>query len=144
MFLGYSIGRPISIKNAHHIKLPYAKHKVNFSTSKLVPYGGIYNLIYGLDKQDVTTYFYIKNNTIYYHRKLFGEPQFFWIDYRSNEHKLIEFRSLKYNIGGLENLLIKTDKGKWYVISDGVGIKRKKKYLALIDATTGRELFMAS
>ena len=117
---------------------------MDFSSSKLVPYGGIYNLIYGLDKQDATTYFYIKNNTIHYHRKLFGEPQFFWLDYRSNEHKLIEFKTLKYSIEGLENLLIKTDKGKWYVISDRVELERKKKYLALIDATTGRELFMAN
>ena len=144
MFLVLPISKLISTKVAHHIKIPYVKNKVDFSEGKVIDYGGIHNIIYGLNKKGITTYFYMKNGILYYHRKPFGAPQFFWLDPHLNTHKLIEFHNLNHSIKGLENLLIATDKGEWYIISDGVEYGQKKKCLALINAITGQNIFISS
>ena len=130
-------------KVAYHIKIPYIKNRVDFYETQVVTYGGIHNTIYGLAKKDFATYFYKKNGMLYYHRKISGSPQFFWLVPHLNTYKLVEFRKLDYNIKGLENLLIKTDRGEWYIISDGIEYGRKEKCLALIDSTTGQHLFIA-
>ena len=86
----------------------------------------------------------MKNIVIYYHRKLSNTCQFFWFKTNLSDYDIIDFSNVRYSIKGSENLLIKTGKGKWYIISDGVECHNKKNCLALIDATTGRDLFLDS
>ena len=144
MFLVLSSNKPISTKVAHHVKVPYVKDKIDFSSTKMVNHGGIYNLIYGISKNDITTYFHIKNNVIFCYRKLSGAPQFFRFKPYMSSYELIEFDNINHSINGSESLLIKTDEGKWYIISDGVEYEDQKNCLALIDGTTGENLFIAS
>ena len=144
MFSVLSGNKPISTKVANHVKVPYVKDKIDFSITKMVNYSGIYNLIYGIEKEDFITYFQMKNSVIYYHRKLSNTCQFFWFKTNLSDYEIIDFSNVRYSIKGSENLLIKTGKGKWYIISDDVECHNKKNCLALIDATTGRDLFLDS
>ena len=144
MFLILRPNKTIGTKIAYHVKLPYIEGTIDFSKTKMVNHGGIYNLIYGISKNDVTTYFQIKNNVIFCHRKLSGAPQFFRFKPYMSGYELIEFYNLNHSINGSESLLIRTDEGKWYIISDGVDYEYQKNCLALIDGTTGENLFIAS
>jgi hypothetical protein len=144
VFLSLLPNNTISIKIAYHVKLPYIEGTIDFSKTKMVNHGGIYNLIYGISKNDFTTYFQIKNNVIFCHRKLPGAPQFFRFKPYMSGYELIEFYNLNHSINGSESLLIRTDEGKWYIISDGVDYEAQKNCLALIDGTTGKNLFIAS
>ena len=51
MFSVLSGNKPISTKVANHVKVPYVKDKIDFFITKMVNYGGIYNLIYGIEKE---------------------------------------------------------------------------------------------
>jgi hypothetical protein len=144
VFLVLSSNNPISIKAAHHVKVPYVKDKLDFTSTKMVNHGWIYNLIYGIEKEHFITYFQMKNNVIYYHRKLSNASQFFWFKTNLSNYELIDFSNLRYSIKTSENLLIKTGKGKWYIISNDVECDNRKNCLALIDATVGRHLFLDS
>ena len=144
MFLSLLPNKTIGTQIAYHVKLPYIEGTIDLSKTKMVNHGGIYNLIYGISKNDVTTYFQIKNNVIFCHRKLSGTPQFFRFKPYMSGYELIEFDNLNHSINGSESLLIKTDEGKWYIISDGVDYEYQKNCLALIDGTTGENLFIAS
>jgi len=144
VFLSLLPNKTIGAQIAYHVKLPYIEGTIDLSKTKMVNHGGIYNLIYGISKNDVTTYFQIKNNVIFCHRKLSGTPQFFRFKPYMSGYELIEFDNLNHSINGSESLLIKTDEGKWYIISDGVDYEYQKNCLALIDGTTGENLFIAS
>jgi hypothetical protein len=126
------------------VKLPYIKDRIDFSKTKMVNPNGMYNLIYGINKKDITTYFYIQNSVLYYHRKISRPPQMLWFKPDLKRYELIEFSRLNHNIRGSENLLIKTKEGKLYIISDGVDYDNKKNCLALIDVSTGKNLFIDS
>ena len=144
MFLSLRPNKTIGAKIAYHVKLPYIEGTIDFSKTKMVNHGGIYNLIYGISKNDITTYFHMKKNVIFYHRKLYGTPRFFRFKPYLSDYELIEFNNLSHSINSSENLLIKTDEGQWYIISDGVDYGNQKNCLALIDVKTGENLFIAS
>jgi hypothetical protein len=144
VFLSLRPNKTIGTKIAYHVKLPYIEGTIDFSKTKMVNQGGIYNLIYGISKNDITTYFHMKKNVIFYHRKLYGTPQFFRFKPYLSDYELIEFNNLSHSINSSENLLIKTDEGQWYIISDGVDYRNQKNCLALIDVKTGENLFIAS
>lgn len=87
------------------------------------------------------TCFYIRNNVIDYYRKSVYNVELFILDTTSVTYKPIQFRKLDIKINEENTLLLKTDKGKHYVVVRHVGDDSECKCILIIDAQNGMLLY---
>ena len=166
MFLKSGKYDRISIKVASCLKLPRAcKNSYAFREDEVV---GSYSEFYGtiLFKEaacngiNYRTYIKTKNDVIWYYNHLWGQKVYysrhepnknklFWfmIDVANNIYRPIEIPKLNYLTGKGGSFLIRL-KDKFYVLSrelyseESLNDSSALFYVAIIDATSGKELFM--
>ncbi len=87
------------------------------------------------------TYFYNRDNVIYYYRKSTHDTELFILDNVSITYKPIRFKKLDIKIKDESTMLIKTERGKWYVITIHEEHSSGIKYIFIIDALSGNYLY---
>ena len=96
--------------------------------------------MYYAEKGEHRTYFYFKNNWFKYYNSL--RKPLFMIDVVNEKHTMIELNNADYVNNDPKSLIIVTEQGKQYLISNDVEYKNEGKYLAVIDITNNKEIYM--
>ncbi len=140
MFFNPANHQIVNVKFAPCIKVPYVKERVDFYKTHLNPYNEIYNTIYYSEKGEYTTYFYIENNLFKYYNGT--KKPIFMMEVVNERYKLLELSSQKYVNNDPESIVIVTEKGKQYLVSNEVEYEGEGKYVAVIDIINNEEIYM--
>ena len=140
MFFKLANHKIVNVKASPYIKIPYVKARVNIYKTDLNHYNKIRNKIYYAKKDEYKTYFYFKNNLFKYYNTI-KEPVFV-MDFVSERYNILELSSTKYINNDLESIVIVTEQGKQYLVSNEVEYEDEGKYLAVIDITNKEEIYM--
>ena len=97
--------------------------------------------MYCVETDSLKTCFYIKNNEIDYYRKRVYSQEIFILDTVSSNYKPIKFTKLDSGIDDKDTISIKTEKGKWYLITRYKRGVSKGQYIFIIDALSGTWLY---
>ena len=140
MFFKLANHKIVNVKASPYIKIPYVKARVNIYKTDLNHYNKIRNKIYYAKKDEYKTYFYFKNNLFKYYNTI-KEPVFV-MDFVSERYNILELSSTKYINNDLESIVIVTEQGKQYLVSNEVEYEDEGRYLAVIDITNKEEIYM--
>jgi len=141
VFLNSQLIHTLKIKVTPYAKLPYMRenrkyHKINYKA-----YHEIHNMMYCVDRGSLKTYFYSRNNVInYYTRQSYG-VELFTLDVQSGTYRPIRFQKLRVPVKDENSILIKTEKGKWYIITTYYDSSSELEYIVIIDALNGACLY---
>jgi len=130
----------VGVKVAPCIKVPYVKGRVNIYKTDLNHYNNTYNTIYYAEKGEYRTYFYLKNNSFKYYNSI--RKPLFMIDVVNEKYKIIELNNANYVNNDSKSLVIVTEQGKQYLVSNEVEYEDEGKYLAIIDIINNKEIYM--
>jgi len=97
--------------------------------------------MYCVESESLKTCFYSKNNAINYYRKQVYGQELFILDTVSGTYSPVKFTKLDIGIDDKEAILIKTEKGKWYLITRYKRGVPKGQYIFIIDALNGTWLY---
>jgi hypothetical protein len=107
----------IGIKIAPHLKIPYNSSQMELFTNLYRPYMDINNAMHIVENESRKTYFYIKNDAIFYFSHINDNVSFFMLDLNKSLYKYIRLYKFKDIIG----------RGKFFV----VGVGSEQQYLIL-------------
>ena len=141
MFFSLKTIHTFKIKIASYAKLPYVTYDRKYYKSDYEPYNQIHNTMYCVETDSLKTCFYIKNNEINYYRKRVYSQEIFILDTVSSNYKPIKFTKLDSGIDDKDTISIKTEKGKWYLITRYKRGVSKGQYIFIIDALSGTWLY---
>jgi hypothetical protein len=141
VFLNLQSFHPLNIKIAVYAKLPYVRNDRNYYATSYTPYSNIHNAMHCITSDSFKTYFYNRHNAIYYHRVSAHSVELFTLDNATLTYKPIRFRKLNIKIKDESIVLIKTEGGKWYIITAVEEYSSRVKYLLIIDALSGMYLY---
>jgi len=134
-----------SVKTAPCLKAPYVTDKLNILESYCDPHNMLYNTIYYIIKKHYKTYFCYKNSLItYYNESTRKRNTFIISDLEHDVYIPIKFNKLKHEIDDYISFIIKTEDEKWYIITQSTTCKDGQNCVAIINAQSGRELYVAS
>lgn len=125
---------------APYIKVPYVSKTINVYQTELKPYNKIYNSIFYAEKDNHRTYFYIKNDLLKYYNSV-SRP-IFKIDIVNEKYEIFDLRHTKYINRDPKSIVIVTEQGKKYLVSDNLEYEGKSGYVAIIDITNGEQVYM--
>ena len=98
-------------------------------------------MMYCVDRGSLKTYFYSRNNVInYYTRQSYG-VELFTLDVQSGTYRPIRFRKLGFPVQDENPVIIKTEKGKWYIITTYYDSSSSSEYVVIIDGLNGVYLY---
>jgi hypothetical protein len=141
VFLELQSSHPLNIKVAFYAKLPCVRNDRKYYAVSYTPYRNIHNAMHCIASLSFKTYFYNRHNVIYYHRESADSVELFTLDNVSLTYKPIRFRKLNIKIKDESTVLIKTESGKWYVITVLEEYPSRVEYLIIIDALSGMYLY---
>jgi len=141
VFFNSQLLHTLKIKVAPYSKLPYVEDDRNFHKSSHKAYNEIHNTMYCVESESFKTCFYSKNNVINYYRKQVYGQELFILDIESGTYKPILFRNLNIGIRDENTVLIKIEKGKWYLTTRYTSGISKGQYIFIIDALSGTWLY---
>jgi hypothetical protein len=141
VFLNLQSFHPLSIKIAVYAKLPYVRNDRNYYATSYTPHSNIHNAMHCITSVSFKTYFYNRHNVIYYHRVSAHSVELFTLDNASLTYKPIHFRKLNIKIKDESTVIIKTENGKWYVITVLEEYPSRVEYLLIINALSGMYLY---
>ncbi len=138
-----------ALKIAPHIKIPLVDNKLSIPGYFFEHYNNIYNLVQHVKKSEYVTYFYTQKNITYYYRKHRNEDCFIIPDILKGSYEVVSIDKLDYRIEGTKNiqpktLLIKTDDGIFYLISDNFTDSEGKKFLMILNLSNKKILYKMS
>ena len=140
MFFKLLKHRILSTKIAQHIKVPYVGKTINIYQIELKHYNNIYNSIYYAEKDNRRTYFYIKSNLLKYYNAV-SRP-IFKLDIVNEKYEMFDLRNIKYVNRDPKSIVIVTEQGKKYLVSDNLEYEGKSGYVAIIDITSGEQMYI--
>jgi hypothetical protein len=117
-----------------YAKLPYVTNDRNHDKIDYKAYYEMYNTMYYVNSGPYRTYFYSKNNIINYYRKWLHGQEMFVLDLKSAAYKPIRFRKLSVLVEDEKSILIKTKKGKWYIVTREAELPH---HVLIMDALNG-------
>ena len=146
MFFKSVKSNSIYLKIAPHIKIPLADNNLSIPGYSCEHYNNIYNLVQSVRRNDYVTYFYTKNNLTYYYRKQRYENCFIIPDLLKGNYEVVNLKKLNYRIESTKNikpktLLIKTDGGMFYLISDNVMGDEGEKFVMILNLSNKQILY---
>ena len=145
MLFSNSKSKVPSVKTAPCLKAPYVTDKLNILESYCDPHNMLYNTIYYIIKKHYKTYFYYKNNLItYYNENTRKRNTFIISDLENDVYIPLNFNKLKHEIDEYISFIIKTEDEKWYIITQSTTCKDSQNCVAIINAQSGQELYVAS
>ena len=145
MLFSNSKNKVPSVKTAPCLKAPYVTDKLNILESYCDPHNMLYNTIYYIIKKHYKTYFCYKNSLItYYNESTRKRNTFIISDLEHDVYIPIKFNKLKHEIDDYISFIIKTEDEKWYIITQNTTCKDGKNCVAIINAQSGQELYVAS
>jgi hypothetical protein len=132
--------RIVTTKIAPYIKVPYVRKTINIYENKLKHYKNTCNSIYYAERDDFRTYFYIKNNLLRYYNSI-SKP-IFKMDIVNEKYEMFDLRSTKYINRDPNSIVIETEQGKKYLVSNDLEYEGRRGYTAIIDITNGEQVYM--
>ena len=130
----------MSTKVAPCIKVPYVHKTINIYQTELKPYNGMYNSIYYAEKDSHRTYFYFKNDLLKYYNSV-SRPTL-KMNIVNEKYEIFDLRNTKYINRDSQSIVIETEQGKKYFVSNNLEYEGKKGYVAIIDITKGEQVYM--
>ena len=127
----------LNIKVAPYAKIPYIRENRKYHKISYKAYHEIHNMMYCVDKGSIKTYFYSRNNVIDYYTKRSYGVELFTLDIQSGTYRPIRFRNLGVPVEDEKAILIKTEKGKWYIITIYYESSSSSEYVVIIDGLNG-------
>ncbi len=131
----------LSIKIAPYAKIPYCKNDRKYYRINYKAYREIYNTMYYVEANPFRTYFYKINNVINYYRKWIYGVELFLPDIIKGIYNPIQFSKLSVRVIEENTRLIKTEKGKWYIITRLEDYDSKTVRILIINALNGIHLY---
>ena len=141
MFFNSQPFHTLKIKVAPYSKLPYVRDDRDYYKSSYKAYNEMHNTMYCVESGSFETFFYSKNNAINYYKKQVYGQELFILDTVSGTYSPVKFTKLDIGIDDKEAILIKTEKGKWYLITRYKRGVPKGQYIFIIDALSGTWLY---
>ena len=132
------------VKVAQHIKIPYASERLDIIKTEYKTYSNIHNTLYQASFDKYTTYFFIKNNHIYYHKEKENRSVIFKLDILRGNHRLFDTSRLSHKFKEADSILVETKSDKKYIITNNVDWGELQACVAVIDATSGNNLYIES
>ncbi len=150
VFFNWPKNNVLNTKIAQHIKLPYVTDNVDIFNTKTMGrektdfyyYKRTYNTMYCIKSLDSVTYFRPTNNLVTYERKTGGEVPVFVPDFLNTSYNLVQFNKLNIINKSENNLLVKNAKDKLYFVSLDIQWHDDKRYIAVINIKSGKQLLM--
>jgi hypothetical protein len=133
VFFNLRLLQRLNVEIAPSAKLPYIAESITYDKSSYKAYREVYNVMYCIESKPYKTCFYTKNNQINYYRKWVYGDELFIPDIISGSYKAIKFKRLGIDVNDESSMLIKTGRGKWYVITR----HESSGYLLIVDALSG-------
>jgi len=93
--------------------------------------------MYCVEDDTFKTCFYSRNNIINYYRKRIHGQELFVLDNKTGTYNPILLKNLNIGIKDENAVLIKTEKGKWYVITS----QSSSEHALIVDALSGKCLY---
>ena len=141
MFFNSKLLHRLRIKVAPYFKLPYVKDNRKYYNIDYTPYHNLHNTMHCVASDSFKTYFYNRDNVIYYHRKSTHDTELFILDNVSITYKPIRFKKLDIKIKDEKTILTKTKNDKWYIITLHKEHSSGIEYALIIDALSGTYLY---
>jgi hypothetical protein len=116
------------------------KGRVDIYKTNLNHYNNIYNTIHYAEKDKNRTYFYLKNNSFKYYNSI--RKPLFMIDVVNEKYKMIELNNASYTNNDPKSLIIVTEQGEQYLVTNEVEYEDEGNYLAVIDITNNEKIYM--
>ena len=132
------------VKVAQHIKIPYASERLDIIKNEYKTYSNIHNTLYQASFDKYTTYFFIRNNHIYYHKEKENISVIFKLDIFQGNHRVFDTSHLNHKLNDSESILVETKDGRKYIITNDVDWVELQGCVAVIDATNGNNLYIES
>ncbi len=132
--------RTINIKVASYIKFPYVEGFLNLDKLNFRHYNNIIGGIYYVEKNKKRTYFYTTNNLIRYYNS--HSKPVFAIDIVSGKHEMIDLINTNYINKDPESIVVVTEQGRQYFISNNLEYNSNSHFVAVIDIKNGKEIYM--
>jgi hypothetical protein len=132
------------VKVAQHIKIPYASERLYIIKTEYKAYSNIYNTLYQASFNKYTTYFFMKNNYIYYHKEKENRSAIFKLDILRGNHWVFDTSHLNHKLKEPDSILVETKNGRRYIITNDVDWTELQGCVAVIDATNGNNLYIES
>jgi len=132
------------VKLAQHIKFPYASNRLDITKTEYNAYNNIHNILYQASNDKQKTYFFSKNNKIYYYQETDNETTIIKLDILSGNHQVFDTSRLNHKIKEADSILVETKDGGRYIITNNVDWDELQGCLAVIDATNGNNLYIES
>ena len=137
VFFGLQNPHVLNIKVAPYAKLPYIRDNRKYHKISYKSYHEINNMMYCIDRSSLKVYFYSSKNVInYYTRQSYGVG-LFTLDVKSGTYKPIRFPKLGFPVEDENSILIKTEKGKWYIMTIYYDSLSGLEYVVIIDGLNG-------
>jgi hypothetical protein len=133
-----------NVKVVQHIKIPYAGERLDIVKTQYNAYNNIYNTLYQASNNEHITYFFVRSNYVYYHRQASNTSPMFSLDILQGEHRILDTSHLMHKIKDKGSMLVKTENGKWYIITNNVDFDELQECVAVIDAVSGNNIYIES
>ncbi len=129
---------------SQHVKIPYASNLLDIIKTAYKPYNKIYNTLYQAANGKDVTYFFSRNNYIYYYRETANKTALFQLDILRGDYRIFDTSHLAHEIKDPDSIVVKTEDGKWYIITDDVDWAGLQDCVAVINLTNGDNLYIES
>jgi hypothetical protein len=130
------------VKIAQHIKIPYVSDFLDIMRTKYQAYGNIYNILYQASNSEMSTYFFIKNNQVYYYRVADNKIPIFKLDILKKEHRILDTSHLIHRFKDINSTIVMLESGKRYIITNNVDWNGLQECAAIIEAQSGYNLYI--
>ena len=141
MFFNLQNTHVLNIKVAPYAKPPYIRDNRKYHKISYKAYHEINNMMYCVDRGSLKVYFYSSNNVINYYTMQSYDAELFTLDVRSGTYRPIRFQKLGVPVKDENSILIKTEKGKWYIMTTYYDSSSELEYIVIIDALNGACLY---
>jgi hypothetical protein len=132
------------VRAAQHIKIPYASERLDIIQTEYRTYNNIHNILYQASSDKHVTYFFIKNNHIYYHKERENISVIFKLDILYGNHRVLDTSYLEHNFKDADSILVEMKDGKRYIITNNVDWVGIQECVAVMDANNGNNLYIES
>jgi hypothetical protein len=132
------------VKVAQHVRIPYANQRLDIMRTEYNAYNRIHNTLYQASNDKYATYFFIKNSYVYYYRETDNTSPIFMLDVLQGAHQVFDTSHLIHRFKETDSIVVGTKDGKRYIITNNVDWAELRGCVAVIDATSGNNLYIES
>ncbi len=132
------------VEIAKSMKVPYASKSLNIPKSECYPHKHMHGELYYVKSFRFVTYFYSKNNLIFYKRNQL--MSFFEIvpDFINGSYEFFEFNDIRGRLMDQGKVVARTGNGNWLLIAQVVELQDNKRYIAALNISQNIGLLLAS